>query len=360
MLTRLSKRLLQAIRPRWLFQSQRNTLGARRGAVCHVIILDGTMSSLTPGEESNAGLIYKLLSEQAGNDVSVYYEAGIQWHSWRNTQDVLMGRGINRQIRRAYGYLASRYRPGDQIYLFGYSRGAYAVRSLAGILDRVGLLKAEEATERNVQLAYRHYEAGGHSAAAQAFARASCHDDAVVEMIGAFDTVKSLGLRLPLLWKMTEPRHAFHNHALSRCVKAGFHALAMEERRAVYAPVMWHSDPGWSGRLEQVWFAGTHGDVGGQLGGAPEARPLSNLPLVWILEQAETSGLPLPEGWRAQFPTDPNAPSIGMWRGWGKLFLIREKRQIGLDPSERLHDSAITRGLEFPAVNTPEAVTADP
>ncbi|WP_407492753.1 DUF2235 domain-containing protein [Pseudooceanicola sp. MF1-13] len=355
MLTRLSRGLLSAIRPRWLFRAQRNTPGVRRGSVTHVIILDGTMSSLKPGEESNAGLIYKLLSEQTGADLSVYYEAGIQWRNWRNTQDVMMGRGINRQIRRAYGYLASRYRPGDRIFLFGYSRGAYAVRSLAGILDRVGLLRPDQATERNVQLAYRHYEAGGTSPAAHAFARQHCHEDAVVEMIGAFDTVKSLGLRLPLMWKLTEPRHSFHNHALSRCVRAGFHALAIEERRAVYAPVMWHSDPEWSGRLEQVWFAGTHGDVGGQLGGMTESRPLANLPLVWMLEQAEACDLPLPEGWRRQFPTDPDAPSIGMWRGWSKLFLIRQKRFVMLDPSERLHESAIARGLTAPPAPAPVA-----
>lgn len=348
MLNRLSDELLRAIRPRWLFQARRNIPGVRRGAVTHVVILDGTMSSLEEGEESNAGQIYKLMCQLTGPELSVYYEAGIQWTSWRNTHEVMMGRGINRQIRRAYGYLASRYRPGDRIFFFGYSRGAYAVRSLAGIIDRVGLLKAECATERNVQLAYRHYQAGGHSAASHAFSRENCHPDAVVEMIGVFDTVKSLGLRLPLLWKFTEPRHAFHNHALSRCVKAGFHALALEERRAVYAPVMWQSDPDWSGRLEQVWFAGTHGDVGGQLGGFQHARPLSNLPLVWILLQAELRQLPLPEGWRETLPTDHAAPSLGMWRGWGRMFLIRERRMMGVDPSERIHESALERGLNFP------------
>lgn len=359
MLNRLSKGLLSALRPRWLFRAQRNVPAVRRGPVAHVVILDGTMSSLTPGEESNAGLIYRLLAEQTGPELSVYYEAGIQWTSWRNTHEVMMGRGINRQIRRAYGYLASRYRPGDRIFLFGYSRGAYAVRSLAGVIDRVGLLRADQATERNVQLAYRHYEAGGQSPAAHAFAKQFCHSDAVVEMIGAFDTVKSLGLRLPLLWKMTEPRHAFHNHALSRCVRAGFHALAVEERRAVYTPVMWHSDPDWSGRLEQVWFAGTHGDVGGQLGGYDAARPLSNLPLVWMLEQAEAHHLPLPEGWRDQFPGDAHAPSVGMWRGWSRMFLIRQRRLTGLDPSERLHESAVERGLTFPH-DTPPAPALTP
>lgn len=112
-----------------------------RGSRTHVIILDGTMSSLEPGYETHAGATYRLCCEM-GAQVSVYYEAGVQWRSWRGTMDVLMGKGINRQIRRAYGYLASRYRPGDLIFLFGYSRGAYAVRSLAGAIDMVGLVKA--------------------------------------------------------------------------------------------------------------------------------------------------------------------------------------------------------------------------
>lgn len=348
MFNRLSDGLLKAIRPRWLFKARRSGSVARRGPVSHVIILDGTMSSIAPGQESNAGLIYKLLSDLIGPEVSVYYEGGVQWTSWKNTHEVMMGRGINRQIRRAYGYLASRYRPGDKIFLFGYSRGAYAVRSLAGVLDRVGLLRTDSATERNVQLAYRHYRAGGHSEAARAFARETCYPDIAIDMIGVFDTVKSLGLRLPLLWKLTEGNHAFHNHALGRCVRAGFHALALEESRAVYAPVMWHSDPDWSGRLEQVWFGGTHGDVGGQLGGYIEARGLSNIPLVWMLLQAELHGLPLPEGWRRRFPMDADGPSVGMWRGWGRMFLIRERRETGRDPSERIHESAIARGLSFP------------
>ena len=111
-----------------------------RGQVTHVIILDGTMSSLSPGCESNAGLSYKLLSGLGRAELSLYYEAGLQWQDWRTTPDVMMGRGINRQIRRAYGYLASRYKAGDRIFLLGYSRGAYAVRSLAGLIDTDGAI----------------------------------------------------------------------------------------------------------------------------------------------------------------------------------------------------------------------------
>ena len=352
MLRRLGKYLLGLIRPRWLSRHQHEGAGAgpgvQRGQVTHVILLDGTMSSLRPGEESNIGLIYRLLSEQAGANLSVFYEAGIQWRSWSRTHEVIMGRGINRQIRRAYGYLASRYRPGDRIYLFGYSRGAYAVRSLAGIIDRVGLVRSDAATERNIRQVYRHYETGGHSQAAHAFARLYCHDAPVVQMVGVFDTVKSLGLRFPLLWKITARHHEFHNHSLSRCVKAGYHALALSEARAVYAPVMWQSDAQWPGRLEQLWFPGCHGDVGGHLGGYTPARGLANIPLGWMLERAEAEGLHLPPDWQSRFETNPAAPSVGMWRGIGKIFLLRQKRVIGTDPSERLHESVVARGTAIP------------
>ena len=91
-----------------------------RGPATHVIILDGTMSSLAPGRETNAGILFKLLCESGRRaNLSVYYEAGIQWRDWKGTLDVMTGTGINRQIERAYGVLASRYRPGDRIMLVG-------------------------------------------------------------------------------------------------------------------------------------------------------------------------------------------------------------------------------------------------
>jgi uncharacterized protein (DUF2235 family) len=311
-----------------------------RGRVDHVIIIDGTMSSLEPGQETNAGLTYKLLRDVRNGRISVRYEAGVQWQAWRSTIDVIEGRGINRQIRRVYGFLASRYRPGDRIFLFGYSRGAYAVRSLAGVIDRVGLLRAEHATERNVEIAYRHYRRGIDGAAQRAFVKRFCHAEAPVEMVGVWDTVKALGFRAPVVWKYAEERHRFHNHALGASVRRGFHALALHETREVYAPVLWTSPEGWEGHVEQMWFRGTHGDVGGQLAGFEAARPLANIPLVWMLGKAEDCGLPLPEGWRGRFPCDPDAPSVGSMRGWGKLFVLRRRRLVGADPSESIHPTA--------------------
>lgn len=316
--------------------------GVTRGQVDHVIVLDGTLASLHPGHESNAGRAYQLMRETVqGNRRSLYYEPGLQWQGWRDTLDVMQGRGIDRQIIRAYGHLASHYRPGDRIFLFGYSRGAYAVRSLAGVIDRVGLLRHDAATERNVRLAYRHYERDPDSPVARVFAKAHCHMEAPIQMVGVWDTVKALGLRLPLLWKLTEGKHAFHNHHLGSSIRHGFHALALHETREVFEPVLWDCPPGWEGNVEQVWFRGGHGDVGGQLGPVEEARPLANIPLVWMLDRVEACGLVLPHGWQGRFPCNEHAPMVGTWRGLGAAFLLRKPRRMGRDPSERLHPSAL-------------------
>ncbi len=315
--------------------------GRHAGPAIHVIVLDGTMSSLEPGEETNAGLLFKLLDEVGHSaNLTVHYEAGIQLRRWSDIPDVAVGKGIGRQIRRAYGVLASRYREGDTIILCGYSRGALAVRSVAGMISRVGLVRSQDATVRNIRTAYQHYRAGGFSAEADAFRRRFCHWKVEIDAIGVWDTVASLGLRLPVLWRLTAGSHAFHDLEISRAVRRGFHALALDETRDVYAPVLWTSRP--DVEIEQVWFRGNHGDVGGQLGGRHASRPLANIPLVWMLERLQGVGMPLPEGWRERFPQDPAAPSIGNWAGWGKVFIFRHRRTFGADPSERIHESVDT------------------
>lgn len=319
-----------------------------RGPTDHVILIDGTMSSLEPGRETNVGQIYRLLKGlPAQARLSVYYEPGVQWALWRDLAEVATGRGINDQIRNAYGWLATRYRPGDRIFLIGFSRGAFAVRSLAGVIDRVGLTRADAATERNVSLAWRYYQARDREKGRAEFRRRFCHPSAAIEMIGVFDTVKALGLRLPFLWMWTEPQHDFHDHALGGIVRNGFHALAMHETRAVLAPILWDGAPEPGQRVEQMWFRGTHGDIGGHLGLSDASRPLANVPLNWMLERAASAGLMLPDDWRSAYPADPAAPSVGTWRGWGKLFLLRARRKVGSTPTERLHPS--TDGGERPA-----------
>ena len=317
-----------------------------RGRVDHVIIFDGTMSTLKAGWETNAGLAYKLLCEMAPSQhLSLRYEHGISWHGWRHTWGVITGKGINRQIRRAYGFLASRYRPGDRIFLLGFSRGAFAARSLAGVIDRLGLLTQEQASVRNVRQLYRHYQRGADSDTARLFVAAHCHKGVKIEMVGVWDTVMALGLRWPVLWRWTQPQHAFHSRHLGHSVRHGFHALAMDETRLAFAPVMWESRANWVGVMEQMWFRGCHSDIGGNLGGFDAARPLSNIPLVWMLEKMEGIDVRFPEGWQARFEQNADAPMVGSWRGWAKLFLWRRRRVIGRDASERIHPTA--RGHKY-------------
>ena len=123
-------------------------------AMTHVIILDGTMSRLEPGYQSHARMAYDLLKVASSKGVLLHYQQGLQFQtrSYASAMAVLAGRGIDLQIQQAYGALASRYRPGDKIFLLGYSRGAYAVRSLAGIIDRVGLLTREPVSYTHLTL----------------------------------------------------------------------------------------------------------------------------------------------------------------------------------------------------------------
>ena len=319
----------------------------QRRPMTHVVLLDGTMSQLTHGQESNIGLTYLLLREIAATaQLALHYEPGIQWQSWRRTHEVIAGVGLNRQIKRAYRFLACGYQPGDRIMLMGYSRGAYAVRSLAGMIDRVGLLRPAHIDRDTLDRHYRLYREAPDSDAAQSLRQALCHPDVPIGFLGAYDTVRAAGLRAPGLWQIVPAPHPFHNNALGPSIQIARHALALEETRDVYRPMIWTTTQAQAagGRVQQIWFRGTHGDVGGQLGGLGWARPLANIPLVWMLAEAERAGLSLPALWRQRFVTDANAAGIGMNRGIGRLFVLRRQRPFGQDPSEALHPSALTLG----------------
>ena len=322
------------------------------GARNLVFICDGTFSSLLSGRETNAGLLYGLLDELGPRARQVYaYDPGVQGEGALKWYHAVTGTGLNLSIRQGYAFLASRYRPGDRIFLFGYSRGGYAVRSLAGMIGRVGLLHHEKATHRNVRSAFRLYQnedEPGAAAARGAFAEENCHESARIEMLGVWDTVRALGLPYPILSRLAGMATGFHDHALGPQIAHGYHALAIDEDRTAYAPILWQRSPDWRGRLEQAWFPGVHGDVGGELRGREETRPLANIPLNWMLRHAVRQGLILPDGWEKRFPEDPAAPSVGNRSGINRLFLLRAPRLTGTGDGETLHLSIQERMERVP------------
>ncbi len=331
-----------------------------RPPLCHVVLMDGTFASLTQGRRSSIARIHAMLSGDRGllpAPVRIHYAPGQQWQAWRTLPELTMGATLERSICDAYAWLAREWRPGDPLFFFGYSRGAFAVRSLAGMIGRVGLLTHTHATAENVHHAWQLYRNGADLGVEQLDQRL-CHPFVPIRLIGVFDTVMALGIRLPLLWMLTEPRFRFHDEHLGSHVEHGLQALALDETRAAFQPLVWDSQSV-AGRIEQMWYRGCHPDIGGQLSGLEYARPLANIPLVWMMTRAERFGLPLPAGWQAQFPCDPTAPSVGSWRSWGKAFLARAPRLAGLDASERLHDS-VPRPYPGPALLTGALAEAAP
>ena len=324
-----------------------------------VFVCDGTLSSLRAGEETNAGQLYRFISRLGADSRQlVRYDPGVQGTGWRKWVNAASGHGINRSIRNGYAFLAQNYRPGDRIFLFGYSRGAFAARSLAGMIGRVGLLQPQYSGPRYVDLAFRFYQIGSDSPARRHFSQNRCQPPVQIEMLGIWDTVKSLGLPYPLLNRLAPMATEFHDDQLAPHIQHGYHALAIDEDRTSYTPILWRRSPDWQGRLEQVWFPGCHSDVGGEVRGVPEARPLGNISLNWMLIRADRHGLVLPDGWQTHFPEDPGAPMIGSWRGTSALFLLRARRQVGMADGETVHLSIRERMAALPKYKPHDRLTA--
>lgn len=326
----------------------------------HVFIIDGTLSRLHEGHESNAGMLYKLITELGPNArQTVGYDAGIQGQGWYKWLNVAAGLTINLSIEAGYAAICSRYEPGDKIMLFGYSRGAYAARSLAGFIERIGLLHRRHATERRVHRAFRYYEQRDAGPESDNFTRKYCHCGVPIDVLGVWDTVKALGLPYPIVSRLAPLATEFHNHNLGRNVLHAYQALALDETRTAYRPLPWKRQEDWQGTLEQVWFPGAHADIGGQVGHYPRARPLANAPLIWMLRRAQAQGLLLPEGWEERFAVDACVSAHGSIRGKGALFLSREPRRAGRCSSECEHPIVAERcaGRRF---YKPRAVWVEP
>jgi uncharacterized protein (DUF2235 family) len=272
-----------------------------------VLCTDGTWAGPDPrrlGTAAPTNVVKMALMvrrhDDAGVDQVVFYQKGVGTGPRDRFSGGFLGAGISRHIKEAYRFLIDTYDAGDQIYLFGFSRGAYTARSLAGLIRNSGILRRDERhrLDEAFDLYRRRDDASKPTAVeSRVFRRMySCGDDPAVWFIGVWDTVGSLGIPngipwLPVTWlQYLNRKWQFHDTDLSSTVRYAFHALAVDERRAPFAPTLWTQRPDARGQtLEQVWFVGVHSDVGGGY----RDRGLSDISLLWMVRRATQAGLAL-------------------------------------------------------------------
>jgi uncharacterized protein (DUF2235 family) len=233
------------------------------------------------------------------SDQLLFYEPGVGTSPDDRLVGGAFGYGLSHNIRSCYRFLAESYEPGDNLFLFGFSRGAYTARSLAGLMRNCGILLAEHADQVDEAFAfYRDRTSQTHPSAlaSQIFRQMYSHDEAEIHFIGVWDTVGALGIPAGLpAWKQIsnsfpdwEQLWGFHDTQLSSHVKFAYHALAIDEQREPFRPTLWTQDVATPGQtVEQVWFAGVHSEVGG---GSADAS-LSDIALLWMIERAKACGL---------------------------------------------------------------------
>jgi uncharacterized protein (DUF2235 family) len=285
--------------------------------------------------------------DSAGVGQCVYYHSGVGTTRWERVSGGAFGVGLSRNVFDAYHFLIDNYESGDWLYLLGFSRGAFTARSLAGLVRNSGILRRENADRLDEAWSlYRSAADTPRGVAATLFRRAYSYEPRI-HFIGVWDTVGALGI--PVLgprWikpivTLLNHRYQFHDTKLSTRVDGAFHALAIDERRAVFAPTLWNQQPGADGQeLKQVWFTGVHCDIGG---GYPDTS-LSDITLLWMADRAREYGLEfvpgafspdgpaeMTPGESIDFKVDPH-PMTPPHSSWTKFYRLMKPldRPIGM------------------------------
>jgi len=310
-----------------------------------VICCDGTSNEIV-GNLSNVLKLFRIA--QKSDAQHVFYHPGVgtiaNSNAWgrfkQNAYAVLglaTGAGLDDNILSAYRYLAQVYRAGDRIFLFGFSRGAYTVRALAGLLQTIGLLWPDQLNVADYALtAYKKANDAHDLSIAWQFGRVTSARRVPVHFVGVWDTVASIIVPRRdrfLAWPMLR---TLPHTSTNPIVEIFRQAIAIDERRRLFRLNRWHDDQPFVANpfssppktrpqdVKQVWFAGVHADIGG---GYPEAESaLSKFPLIWMIEEATAKGLKIN---RAMF--DHLARGVPIPGG--------KEDYVAPDPTGKLHKS---------------------
>ena len=263
-----------------------------------VVCCDGTWNKPDNASITNVEKIARTVQSDPGATGGayqlVYYVSGVGAGSYAADRVLggAFGFGLFHNVIACYRFLAQNYEPGDEIFILGFSRGAYTARSVAGMVARVGLLTKLSLVQERLPEAVHMYQRtdmpeGAFGASVEEFKHDHCHP-AEVHFLGVFDTVGALGVPGFM-------RHAprFHDVQLSNRVLRARQALAVDETRLKFAPSFWEAPQGpvdaptEDERVKQVWFEGAHSDVGGGY----HDTGLSDTTLLWMAREAHDAGL---------------------------------------------------------------------
>lgn len=288
-----------------------------------IICSDGTGNTAIKGRGTNVFKIFEAVDlnqhryEPALDPQVAIYDDGVGTESFKPLKLLggVFGVGLSRNVRQLYKELCRIYDPEDRIYLFGFSRGAFTVRTLAGLIDACGILKRDGIEtngelEKRVKLAYKNYRRRYRTKLMRLIAGEpeETREDVGVDIhfIGVWDTVDAVGLPFPAFASFVNAtiyQFKFSNLALSSHVKNAFHALAIDDERHSFHPLLWDESKRAKDQvIKQVWFSGAHSNVGG---GYPK-QGMSLVALDWIMTQAEAANLRFIESEREYYRAHGN------------------------------------------------------
>jgi uncharacterized protein (DUF2235 family) len=237
----------------------------------------------------------------------VYYHTGVG--TGLSKRDKFLGgatgRRLDHNVRSAYKFLSQHYSEGIEIYIFGFSRGAFTARSLAGYIGASGLLRPDVCTPENEARAWKFYRTSPDDrfpSERDQLARLA-FPNVRIRLLGVFDTVGALGIPLRAFFNWNQRRFQFHDVTLGTNIDFALHALAIDELRGPFGASLWqYPNHRYFIDAEQVWFPGVHANIGGGY----ENTGLSDLPLESMLSRIEAKniGLRMVRDWRARLSPD--------------------------------------------------------
>jgi uncharacterized protein (DUF2235 family) len=267
-----------------------------------------------------------------------------------------IGDGLFQKIKDGYTYLAHNYDDGDRIFLFGFSRGAYTVRSLAGMVAICGLPLAAKFSDAATDDAFDAYRTtSGRQPKLDRLAAAYDNRNVEIAALGVWDTVGAMGIPLGLFDGLNEAFYGFLSLSLHQDVKAGFHALSIDERRNEFVPTLWDPPTAAGQVIDQVWFAGVHADVGG---GYADCG-LSNITLGWMMNKVRATGLQFdPDVLQSYTALDPKHALDAMHDSWSLAWGFPRARTIAA--GSVIANSVAIRNQHDPSYHPPNLPASFP